>query len=79
MLIETKFEVGQKVFIILSGNIQQKVIVSIKISIASMLHITYEVSGFDRAESEIFKTKEEAIIGWLSKQDVDMLIIKGKL
>ena len=79
MKIETKFEVGQKVFIIASGNIQEKRIVSISIKIANMTYINYEVAGFDREESALFETKEDAVVVWLSQQNIDMLIIKGKI
>ena len=79
MQIETKFGVGQKVFIIASGNIQEKVIVSISIKIANMTHINYEVAGFNREESTLFETKEDAVVAWLSQQNIDMVIIKGKI
>ena len=79
MQIETKFEVGQKVFSIISGDIQEKVIVSISINIASMTRIVYEVAGWIREESALFETKEDAVVAWLSQQNIDMLIIKGKI
>ena len=86
MKIETKFEVGQKVFIISMGNIQEKVIN--KISIESYVNITHRLKtyiryimegGLNREESEVFETKEDAVVGWLSQQNIDMLIIKGKI
>ena len=43
---------------------------------SSTQHISY-ISDF--SEDKLYTTKEEAIVEWLSKQDVNMLIIKGKL
>ena len=79
MKIETKFEVGQKVFIIASGNIQEKRIVDISIKIRNTTSITYETEGFFREESSLFATKEDAVVAWLSQQNIDMVIIKGKI
>ena len=79
MKIETKFEVGQKVFIIASGNIQEKRIVDISIKIRNTISITYETEGFFREESSLFVTKEDAVVAWLSQQNIDMVIIKGKI
>ena len=86
MKIETKFEVGQKVFIISMGNIQEKVIN--KISIESYVNITHRLKtyiryimegGLNTGESEVFATKEDAVVEWLSQQNIDILIIKGKI
>lgn len=84
MKIETRFEVGQKVFTIFMGNIQEKVIN--KISIESYVNITHRLNtyiryimegGLNKEESEVFATKEDAVVEWLSQQNIDMLIIKG--
>lgn len=91
MLIETKFEVGQNVFALRSGNVEEFKVIEIKVHLmenkteiwsqimykaSSLQHVSYIA---DFSEDKLYVIKEEAIIEWLSKQNVDMLIIKGKL
>ena len=91
MLIETKFEMGQKVFALRSGNVEEFKIIEIKTTVYETKteiykQIVYKTSSTqhiscisDFSEDKLYTTKEEAIIEWVSKQDVDILIIKGKL
>ena len=80
MKIETKFEVGQKVFTIISGNIQEKVVEKIVIESGIKTYVGYRMGcGIHKGEADVFETKEDAVVGWLSQQNIDMLIIKGKI
>ena len=91
MVIETKFEVGQKVFALRSGNVEEFKVIEIKVHLMKnkteiWSQIIYKLSSLqhcsciaDFSEDKLYETKEEGIIEWLSKQNVDILILKGKL
>lgn len=66
MKIETKFEVGQKVFILIGTKLIEKEIHSIKAEIEKDDKITINIFFFDengncilKNESEVFATKDE--------------------
>ena len=74
MKIETKFEIGQKVWIMLDNRVQQKEIVGIITYIgktkstshgsSSLYHFknqSFSSEVFNRTEDEIFSTKQELL------------------
>lgn len=72
MIIETKYNTGDKVWFIANGYIDKAEITDISIKISykndssirpgrSKLSIQYHLNGYDKCESQLFPTKEELL------------------
>jgi len=73
MKIETKFDIGQKVFFIYKGNIGHGKVDSIAIK---KYGIVYYIKYFDedifRNQKEIFASPTEAAQHWIHKQEIEL-------
>lgn len=80
MKIETKFNIGDEIFILNGGSIEHRRINGIKIdcsqvnpitnaSIKTATIITYLLNGISAKEDSCYEKKEDAAKHWLRKQD----------
>lgn len=91
MLLETKYEFGQKVFVSRGSNIEECIIKGIVTNTFTnrdtiFTQVYYKVGRIgiigilgEYIEASVFTTKEQAVIYWLEQQNLDMPIIKAKI
>lgn len=74
MKIETKFNIGDIVYYLISNTIKMSKISRFKIeSIDTNKHIVYySLSGLLLEEKFLYKTKEECAGNWLKQNDIDV-------
>jgi hypothetical protein len=86
MKIETKFNIGDEIFILNGGSINYKIINGIDIScsqtnsiteekanIKTATTITYRLNGISAREDSCYETREEAARRWLKQQGISDL------
>ena len=81
MLIDTKYDINDKVFIIENANIVEKTIIEIRtLTTDKYKGITYLLKGMSYSieEQRIFCTKQEAAEVWLASQNLSIGIKDNK-
>jgi len=86
MTIETKFNIGDEIFILNGGSISYKRIYGIKIdcsqtnsiteekaNIKTAIVITYLLNGISEREDSCYETREDAARHWLKRQGINDL------